>query len=201
MSSSRILAIDPSLTCTGWAFFDVNSEKLLGVGKIKSKSPKFTLSERLLDLQNKVRSLYIEIKICSSDFVVCETPTSIVDPSAVFKLEQVRGIYEVLAREFKAEVPGRINPRSVQRDLLGLKGKQLNRETVKSLAENTVKHLYGKVLDELGIGKEIHKNQDIVDAILIGALALTKIKSAKRSNSNVAEIFVESKKKVSSLTQ
>ena len=51
----RLLAIDPSLTCSGWALFDIKTKKLLSVGNVKSKK-EGGLSERLLDFQKKIVS-------------------------------------------------------------------------------------------------------------------------------------------------
>ncbi|MGI6680938.1 MAG: hypothetical protein ACOX3T_05620 [Bdellovibrionota bacterium] len=187
----RLLAIDPSLTCSGWALFDINLKKLLCVGNIKSVD-KGVLSEKLLDLQNKVSILFKALELSKNDVLICEEATSIVDPRATLVVEQVRCIFDVLARSFKACVPGRVNPRTVQYEIMGLKGSQIDRENVKQIARQTVSTLYAKELLNIGfLEKDILKksNQDIIDAILIGTLALSRIDNALRTNLSLDEVF------------
>jgi Holliday junction resolvasome RuvABC endonuclease subunit len=187
-----LMSIDPSLTCSGWALFDVHSAKILGVGKIRSLSAKVPLSERLLDLQAKIVHVLNATKIGKDDVLICEAPTTMRDPNAAIKVEQVRGLFEVAARDRSVTVPGRINPRSVQYEVMGLRGKQLERSTVKDTAAYVVSKLHGKRLLELGISPEIEslkRNQDIVDAILVGATALNWISAAANSERSLYEYF------------
>ena len=114
------------------------------------------------------------------------------DPRAAFVVEQVRGIFETLARARALVVPGRLNPRSVQYEMLGLKGKQLLRETVKLTAAAAVSRLYAQSLRRLGFDcgiDNLSRNQDIVDAMLVGGLALTRIKSAEAAGVSLEEYF------------
>jgi hypothetical protein len=75
---------------------------------------------------------------------------------------------------------------------MGLRGKQLNRTIVKQTALTIARTLYGKEL--LGMGFELNdgflkRHQDIVDAILIGSLGVTRVQSAKSSGLSLEEIF------------
>lgn len=194
MAEGRLIGVDPSLTCSGWALFDLKSEKLLGVGRIRSMAASFPMAERLEDLQAKVNTLLHELQLGQGDVMICEAQTTMRDPRAAFKVEQVRGLFETLGRTMKVSVPGRLNPRTVQYEMMGLRGKQLKRVTVKQSAVMTVKHLYADALEGMGfdrkaIGKPAY--QDIVDAILIGSLAVTKVKSARRAGMAFEQLFEE----------
>src|SRR5689334_2486040 len=120
-----LLSVDPSLTCSGWALFSLRSTALMGVGKIRSLPPSHALPDRLNDLQRKVQAVFDQFQLTEKDILVCEAPTTMKDPSAAIKVEQVRGMFESLARTRRVTVPGRINPRTVHHELLGLKGRQL----------------------------------------------------------------------------
>lgn len=191
----RVLAVDPSLTCSGWALLNCNSSNdnsIIAVGQIKSLSPSFSLSDRLLDLQHRILSLFEKLKLGSSDAVICESPTTVIDPSAAFKVEQVRCIYEVLARSLEIWVPGRINPRSIHRELLGMKGAQLKRSFVKQSAVTTVKMLFGSQLSAIGFPvneSDLAKKQDIVDALLLGSYATTKLQESKISGVELPQLL------------
>ena len=114
------------------------------------------------------------------------------DPNAAIKVEQVRSIFETLARNSGIYVPGRINPRSVQYEILGIKGKQIKRILVKDIAVNAVYNLYLESLESLGFlctKSNLRRHQDIVDAILIGNLAMTKMQNATISGIPIAQIF------------
>lgn len=178
----RVFAVDPSLTCSGWALFDVASKTLLSIGKLKSISTSFSLEDRLLDLQRRIDSIYVALQLTKRDIVVCEAPTTMRDPKAAFKVEQVRGVFETLARSRDIEVFPRVHPRTVQYELLGLKGKQIERKEVKATAVFTAKALYESSLRGLGFPvtlKELTKHQDIVDAVLLGHVAVGKIAESK----------------------
>ncbi len=175
------MAVDPSLTCSGWAIFDISTEKLIAVGKIRSLPPSYSLSDRLLTLQCRIQETLKECGMGQGDFLVAEAPTTMRDPRSAFRVEQVRGLFEAMARSKRIRVPGRINPRSVQREVMGLKGKQITRDRVKETAVMVVQALYEKELAELEFSASrafLAKHQDIVDAILVGRLALIRIKSA-----------------------
>jgi Holliday junction resolvasome RuvABC endonuclease subunit len=182
MSERRLIAIDPSLTCSGWALFSVKSNRLIGVGKIKSLPAEHALATRLQDLQSKISKTLAMYNLGSVDTLICEAPTTMRDPRAAFKVEQVRSIFEAVGRDRGILVPGRINPRSVQHEVMGLKGKQLERTIVKATAVHTVRTLYGDVLASFGFDvtqKNLQRNQDIVDAILLGSLGLVWLNSAE----------------------
>ncbi|MCB0338055.1 MAG: hypothetical protein KDD53_00555 [Bdellovibrionales bacterium] len=191
----KLLAVDPSLTCSGWALFSLENRALLGVGKIRSKPPSEPLQARLLDLQQQVNRFLLKVNAGVGDILVCEGPTTMKDPRAAIKVEQVRGIFESMSRAQGIQVPGRLNPRSVQVELMGMKGRQTKRETVKKTALGVVKNLYGTQLDQIGFSKsedDLRKNQDIVDAILVGHLALGRISTAIQGSIALEEIFSES---------
>lgn len=187
----RLIAIDPSLTCSGFAVFDLRKQDIITVGNIKSKKDG-SLSERLSDFQKKVLIFFDALKISSADILVCEEATTIIDPRATLVVEQVRCIFEVLAREKKVLVPGRINPRTVQYEIMGLKGSQIDREHVKKIARDTVKAICADKLKNIGfLEKDILKksNQDIIDAVLIGVLGVSRVQSAINSKVSLDTVF------------
>ncbi len=188
----RLLAVDPSLTCSGWALFEAQSGSLLGVGKIKSLPASHSLALRFEDLQTKITKCLGDLKLGQTDLLVCESQTTMRDPRAAFKVEQVRGMFETLARGRGLNVPGRVNPRTVHRELMGLKGKQLPRAQVKETAIFTVQALYQAELLSLGFPtsmQDLRRHQDVIDAILIGRLAVTRIQSATRTGIAPHEVF------------
>lgn len=191
---SRLIAIDPSLTCSGWALFSIADGALVGVGKVRPLPPSMPLAARLDDLQRKISLLFEHLSILENDVLVCEAPTTMRDPRAALKVEQVRSIFETLGRERGLAVPGRLNPRTVQYEVMGLGGRQLKREQVKAVAVQTVVRLYGPVLARIGFADEreaLARHQDIVDAILVGTLALSRIQSAHRARIPLEDLFAE----------
>lgn len=192
MKYNRLLSVDPSVTCSGWALFDLSTETLKGVGKVHGLKAEYPFPERMVDIQEKIHKLLKILRLSEGDILICESPTTMKDPSATIKVEQVRCAFESLAREAKVVVPGRINPRSVQFEVLGLKGHQLERKVVKELAVGIVKNLYGQSLKQLGIDLEnekVQSFQDIVDAVLLGHLGIAKIKSAASADVEINEYF------------
>lgn len=192
MTLKKLLTVDPSLTCSGWALFKIQDGSLLGVGNLKSLNAKVPLAKRLTELQESIDSCFSTIKLATNDVLICEEATSMLDPSASAKLERVRGIFETLARARKVLVPGRIHPRTVQSELLGFKGKQLNRAIVKSSAIDIVSKLYAKQLERIGFDisyRNLSRNQDIVDALLLGMLALTRIKTARQAELGLIDLL------------
>jgi len=192
MAVRRLLAIDPSLTCSGWALFEVKGGALCGVGKLRSLGAAVPLAARLQDLQGRIAALMDRFEFSSGDVLICEEQTTMRDPRAAFKVEQVRGIFEAVARSRKVKVPGRLNPRSVQFEIMGLKGKQTKREIVKEVAVEVVRSLYGPALSGMGFdttAKNLKRNQDIVDAILVGSLGLSRIRSAEVAGEELGAFF------------
>ena len=182
MRYERLLAIDPSLTCSGWALFDIGTGKLKAVGKIRSMSAQHQLAERLDDLHNKVQRLMEILELDYKDVLIAEDATTMRDPDAAIKVEQVRGIFENSARTFGLCVPGRLNPRTVQSELLGLRGRQLKRPIIKAMAVSTVQQIFSECLARLNFETSdaaLTANQDIVDAILLGHLATSKVRMAQ----------------------
>ncbi len=198
------MAVDPSLTCSGWALFDLSDELaggalLVAVGKIRSLAPSFPLATRLLDLQHKILQIFEQLSLGADDVLICESQTTMRDPRAAFKVEQVRGIFETVARSRALRVPGRINPRSVQSEVMGLRGKQLERAVVKHTAVQIVKSVYGDALSSLGFtvdNRNLLRHQDIVDAILVGSLAVSRVQGAERAGFDLEEAFLPRARRV-----
>ncbi|MCB0358470.1 MAG: hypothetical protein KDD44_02510 [Bdellovibrionales bacterium] len=178
---SMLLAVDPSLTSSGWALFNVSSGQPCAAGVIRPPGPRHAMALRLAELQQEVHSLFIDRQLGVGDVVVCEGPAPLVrNPSSAVKVEQVRSIFETIARASGAVVPGRLNPRTVQTELLGMRGRQLPRAEVKRWARDTVQQLFGRALTALEIigdtgGTAAALSQDIVDALLIGAVAVSRV--------------------------
>jgi Holliday junction resolvasome RuvABC endonuclease subunit len=192
---SRLLAIDPSLTCSGWALFDSEKGELLSVGKVKAPPPSTgSLAERLAILQQKVTMLFAELDFGRELVLVCESATTMKDPRAVFVVEQVRGIFEVLARARGACIPGRVHPRSVQYEVIGLRGPQEQRDIVKRSARMVAVTIYSAAFRDFGFNLDDDKlksHQDIVDAVLIGHLAVARLRSWSLTNLPLEHFFSE----------
>lgn len=165
----------------------------MSVGKIRSLPPKGnTLSLRFEDLQGKIRMLFEHLSLGSSDVVLCEAETTMKDPRAAFRVERVRGIFETLARENQCKVPGRINPRTVHFEVMGLSGKQLKREIVKDTAVRIANNLYGPNLQKFGLieqNQTLKKHQDIVDAILVGHVGISRLRTAFKTGAKIDTLF------------
>lgn len=193
MGSFRyLMAVDPSLTCSGWALFCVSSGQVSNVGKIRGAGAAVPLAQRLERIQLHIQELVERFGLGAEDLLVCEAPTTIRDPHNALKVEQVRGIFESVARSRGVRVPGRVNPRTVQYEVMGLRGRQLDRESVKTAAIRTVQYLYATDLKELGLehsAEQLARHQDIVDAVLIGRLALMKIQSARAGQVTIESLF------------
>ena len=68
----------------------------------------------------------------------------------------------------------------------------MNREVVKFAACQVVSRVYGQELLEMGFentNANLKRHQDIVDAILIGSLGLSRVTSAVRGNLALSEVF------------
>lgn len=193
MTSYRyLMAIDPSLTCSGWALLSVAKGEVLAVGKIKSDPPSVPLATRLEKLQGNIGKIFSNLTLGDSDVLVCEAPTTMKDPHNAIKVEQVRGLFESAGRQRGVTVPGRVNPRSVQYEVIGLKGKQMPRLEVKAAAVRTVQYLYATELQKLGLDvteSSLKKHQDIVDAVLIGRFALLKVQGALDAAQPLESVF------------
>ncbi len=148
------------------------------------------MAERLRVLQGRIEGLFERLRLGPHDVLVCEAPTTAKDPHNAFKVEHVRSLFEAIARSRSLAVPGRINPRTVQFEIMGLSGKQLERKEVKATAVRMATFLYGPELQRLGINMdELQRHQDIIDALLLGRLALTRIQTAHDGELPLAQIF------------
>lgn len=193
MSGLRyLMAVDPSLTCSGWALLSIPEGEVLAVGKIKAAPPSVPMATRLDRLQGSIKKVLSNLSLGELDVLVCEAPTTMKDPHNAIKVEQVRGIFESTGRSRGVSVPGRVNPRSVQYEVMGLKGKQMARLEVKAAAVRTVQYLYAPALQRLGIETSdtaLKKHQDIVDAMLIGRFAVLRIQGALDSRQPLEQVF------------
>jgi Holliday junction resolvasome RuvABC endonuclease subunit len=186
------MAVDPSLTCSGWALLSIPEGEVLAVGKIKAAPPSVPMATRLERLQGAIKKVLSNLSLGELDVLVCEAPTTMKDPHNAIKVEQVRGIFESTGRSRGVTVPGRVNPRSVQYEVMGLKGKQVARLEVKAAAVRTVQYLYAPALQRLGIEASdavLKKHQDIVDAMLIGRFAVLRIQGALDSRQPLEQVF------------
>lgn len=185
-----LLAVDPSLTCSGWALFCISDGTIRSVGKLRSDPPPLSMGERLQALQQRIEALIDRLRLGEGDILVCEAATTVKDPHNALKVESVRSIFESVARSRAISVPGRINPRSVQHEVMGLSGKQLPRADVKLAAQRTVEYLYAEELAKIGLPEaSLSKNQDIVDAILLGRLGVMRVRSAEDGGLSMETIF------------
>jgi Holliday junction resolvasome RuvABC endonuclease subunit len=188
----NLLAVDPSLTCSGWVLFRVRDGAVTSAGKIKSAPSRVQLAERLRGVQANIEAVLQRLNLGSGDVLVCEAPTTMKDPLNALKVEQVRSIFESVARTRQVTVPGRVASRSVQFEVMGLVGKQLPRSEVKATALRTAEYLYSESLRRLGLLREdvpLKRHQDIVDALLIGRLALSRIHAAREATVSLESMF------------
>jgi hypothetical protein len=159
---------------------------------MKALPPRVSMAERFRDLQGRLAACFADLELGPHDFLVCEAPTTMRDPRAALLVEQVRALIEALARARGVSVPGRVNPRTVQQEVIGLRGKQLRRDTVKHSALQVVRALYERELEALGFPTdpdELKRHQDIIDAILVGNVALARVHTAVRTGVSPAELF------------
>jgi len=195
LKKRKLLAIDPSLTASGWALFDATRQEPVALGLICPPGPGTALALRLTLLQQEVEELIAELLLVPGDILVCEGPAPIVlNPDSAIKVERVRGIFESAARSAGLIVPGRINPRTVQAELMGMRGRQLARREVKEAARATAAVLFGSGLTELPTRGKWKKNkkglpQDIIDALLIGAVAVSRVNLASNSGAALEQVF------------
>lgn len=152
------------------------------------------MTKRLLHLQDTVTEVICGLRMQSGDLLVCEGPAPLVlNPSSALKVERVRGIFESVARAQQLQVLGRINPRTVQTELLGMRGKQLARAEVKTWARQTAERIFGASLDELPLYGARRKGrdlpQDVIDALLIGSVAASRVQLSLTGNIPLDTLF------------
>lgn len=187
MPYARLVAIDPSLTASGWAVFCLKSRMPQVWGVLSPPGPEHSLELRLTELQKSVVDIFAKFDLDERDILVCEGPAPLVkNPLSSLKVERVRSIFEAAARARGVVVPGRLNPRTVQSELLGMRGKQLERKQVKAWAREVALRLYGNLLDG-----ETRISQDVIDALLIGSLAVSRVNLAQRSQTALTDVFSE----------
>lgn len=190
----RLLAVDPSLTCSGWVLFSIAQAEPLSCGTLRAPSPRSPLAQRLTVLQQEMDILFQSLALVTGDVLVCEGPAPLVlNPQSALKVEHVRTMFETLARARGLRVPGRLNPRTVQTELLGLRGRQLNRKEVKTSARFVCEKMFGQKLQSCCQGADSKSraqlSQDIVDAALLGAVAVSRVQLGMRLGTDLAELF------------
>lgn len=193
-SCRYLLAVDPSLTASGWALFSLTNGLPMAVGLLSPPGPAELLARRLSALQRAVADTFVKLELGEGDYLVCEGPAPLVkNPQSALKVEGVRGIFEAVARTNGLEVPGRINPRTVQNELLGMRGPQLPRKTVKEWARKAALQMYASQISRLFTAPQAKPApripQDIIDAMLIGAVAVARVQLALRSGAPVDTAF------------
>ena len=164
MNTYYILAIDPSLTNTGYAVFK-NGAELVDYGVIKTKKAnKFTQDTRLLTIINKITKL---IKVYKFDYLAIETQFLMgFRGASVLKVAEVSGAIKAKFLELTSNgVIFEITPSEAKKDL-GVKGVK-KRDERKALILKKVNEIYAKDITNL----------DISDAIAIGYSANKKIKA------------------------
>ncbi len=110
-----LFAVDPSLTCSGWALFNLVSSQPVLTGKISAPPTTFSLEHRITIMQAEVKKVFTDLRLNENDYLVCEGPAPLVlNPNSALKVERVRGVFEAVARDFRLNVVGRLNPRTVQ---------------------------------------------------------------------------------------
>ncbi len=196
MRYQRLLAIDPSLSCSGWALFSIRGKIPTACGVLSPPGPKISLAKRFDILQGLVDKLLTELNFGESDILVCEGPAPLVlNPQSALKVEGVRGIFETMSRQRGGLVPGRLNPRTIQIELLGMPGKQLQRKEVKIWAREIAFRLYGSELAKILQVRKQTISQDIIDAVLIGSLAVSRIERAARFGEELESAFLAKSKR------
>ena len=181
----KVFAVDPSLTCSGWALFIAEVHGPIAVGTLSPPGPKLSMPQRMSRLQIAVEQLFDEVELEENDVLICEGPAPLVlNPQSSLKVEGVRGLFETVARARGLRVPGRINPRTIQSELLGMSGKQLPRTQVKDWARAAAMRLYEKELGDLRPG---HIPQDIIDAVLLGSYVMTRIALAAKTGADLED--------------
>lgn len=185
VSYTRLIAVDPSLTASGWALFSLESGAPECWGVLAPPGAAHSLEYRLTCLQKSVADIFDRHALDERDVLVCEGPAPLVkNPLSSLKVERVRSIFEAVARARGVLVPGRLNPRTVQTELLGMRGKQLERKQVKAWAREVAVRLYGNVLNSAP-----RVSQDIIDALLIGSLAVSRVQLAARAGTSLSDAF------------
>ncbi|MFN8389750.1 MAG: hypothetical protein U0136_05620 [Bdellovibrionota bacterium] len=195
MIRKHLLAVDPSLTASGWVLFSLDDALPKAAGVISPPGSEQLLVQRFNFLQLAVTEVLRKLNLGTGDLLVCEGPAPLVrNPQSALKVEGVRGVFETVARSMGVQVPGRVNPRTVQSEILGMRGKQLARVTVKDWARRSAMQLYGSQLERIlasgGNGQGVRKiPQDIIDAALIGALAVARVQLALKSGASIDDVF------------
>jgi len=173
----------------------------VAVGIIEPPGSEYPLEIRLQSLQDKVAAILSMLNLGEKDYVLCEGPAHLVlNPNSALKVERVRSIFETVARSCGLCVPGRLNPRTVQTELLGFKGPQVARKEVKIAAREVAIRLFSKDLSNIdfyGCSKKKNVPQDIIDALLIGSLASSRIEYSLQHKIKAEEMFLPKQKKAS----
>ena len=160
----RIIGLDPSLVCIGWALLerdmDLRLEWVSSWGTIRPEGE--TLDEKLHDAADKVGRLFDG---GGADVLAMELPVVYRNPATTIKLGQLLGVIRYVAyrwteRTIEVMPGGRLSA-------LGLPI-NLKRPVAKELVRNTVNALYKLHLEP--------QDHDIADAVAVAHAALVELK-------------------------
>lgn len=181
---SKVFSVDPSVSSLGWAIMQV-SGRLVDAGVLKYSS-KNSICERIQFILREVNDLIQYYKLGPTDYCVLESSAGIINPRSFLALERVRSSVEALAIIKGLRVIGRINPRSLQSKMLGLK-KMEKRDFVKSAIRSFVIQEFRSFFD--GNRLDISRvEQDLFDAVIL-AYYFVKLISFLKNEQVITEIL------------
>ncbi|MCS6961758.1 MAG: crossover junction endodeoxyribonuclease RuvC [Deltaproteobacteria bacterium] len=160
----KVLAVDPSSSSLGWAIIDTR-EIPLDAGVFYYNTD-ISISNRVKHIVNEIKHIIDCYNLKRGDYFVVESSAGCINPRTFLILERIRGAGEAVALLNGLTVLGRINPRSIHVNLLGIK-KSLARVFVKSAIRSYVEKQFSAFLKSAEI-EVIPKNQDVFDALLLG---------------------------------
>lgn len=153
MNSNYILAIDPSLTATGYAVFDSN-QKIIHLNEITTNT-KEHISIRLFNIYNNIRNIIIQYE---PKHIIIERMFINMNFESSMNLAAVRGILLLLAGEFNIQVTEPIAT-TIRKVIMhnGRASKEQIREYIRSLLIEQYESLIIETI-----------SHNIIDAIAVG---------------------------------
>lgn len=184
-----ILALDPSLSSTGYAVLDYDYN-LIDCGKITTKKGKIPKGDRIADLEDEDNRIYtivngIEKQVLSKveiDVVVAEAQFGGNNIKTAMQLSRVRGAFIYLFKS-KGLKQNYQEPSLVRKNLMG-KGNASKEEVAEFIREFYKDNAMVEALGEFNDRPNKNKNSDIYDAIGIGIAYLNSLKGGK-DNGNI----------------
>lgn len=156
-----LLAIDPSLSSTGFAVFDEEG-KLIEYGK-QTTGNKIIEEDRICKIANKIKTLIEKYKI---EVVVMETQFFSKNAKTSMQLSRLRGAITYVCRGLNVDMEY-LTPAEARKLLMGV-GSAKKEDVANYIRENVVD--LGPLIDRTC--KE--KNSDIYDSIAIGIAFINK---------------------------